>query len=618
MTDPRGHPFLARLGEGPLLADGAMGTMLYARGVPFDQCFDAVNLTNPDLVRGIHRAYLEAGAELLETNTFGANRLKLAGHGLADRLAEINAAGAQLAHEVAASAGRRIWIAGSIGPLGRPMAPLGAVSPEEATDAFVGQARALADGGVDLLILETFTDLNELEAAVRGAQRTADLPIIGQMTFALDGRTLLGYAPEEIAARLEALGVAAIGANCSVGPYGLLEVMERMATVSKTPLSAMPNAGLPSYAGGRLAYVASPAYMAEHARALAEMGVAVIGGCCGTTPEHIAAMRVAIAGRQRGPARPSATVAVPPTPPPAPAPDPPGSLAQRLGKRFVLTVEVSPPRGARDADELEHCRRLRAAGVDAVDVADNPMARLRMSPWAMAARIQREVGLETILHFTTRDRNLIRLQSDLLAVHALGIRTLLVLRGDLPQTGDYPRATAVSDVHPSGLVRMIRGFNEGKDVAGNLIGTPTRFLVGVALNMAARDLDRELRALDRKLAAGADFICTMPIFEAETFDRFLARVGEVPVPVLVGVLPLHSLRHAEFLHNELPGMVVPEAIRAQMRQARDGRETGMRLARELLLALRDRAAGAYLVPSFGRYDRIADLASEMRAALATR
>lgn len=611
----RAHPFLARLAKRPVLADGAMGTMLYARGVPFDQCFDTANLSDPEIVRGVHQAYLDAGAELLETNTFGANRLKLATHGFGERAAEINVAGVNLARHAARSAGRPIWVAGSIGPLGRPMAPLGAVSGEEATEVFSEQARALASSGADLLLFETFTDLHELIAAIHGAQRVTDVPIIAEMTFTPDGRTLLGYAPEEIVERLEALGVAVIGANCSVGPAGIVEVMERMLAVSKTPLSAMPNAGLPQYAGGRLVYVASPAYMAEHARLLAEMGVAVIGGCCGTTPEHTAAMARAIANRGTAPPRVRR-----PAPPPSPSPaaplaEPSSTLAQKLGTRFVITVEVSPPRGVQDADELESCRRLRAAGVDAIDVADNPMARLRMSPWAMAARVQREVGVETILHFTTRDRNLIRLQSDLLAVHALGIRTVLVLRGDPPQTGDYPQATAVSDVHPSGLVRMVKGFNQGRDLAGNPIGEPTRFLIGVALNMAARNPDRELRALERKIEAGADFICTMPIFDPETLDRFVLRVGPLSVPVLVGVLPLHGARHAEFLHNELPGMVVPERVRAEMQASRDGRETGRRLAMNLLLAVRDRVAGAYLVPSFGRYDQIVHLVGEMRAAL---
>ncbi|MGH2404533.1 MAG: bifunctional homocysteine S-methyltransferase/methylenetetrahydrofolate reductase, partial [bacterium] len=483
MTAPTPHPFLARLTEGPMLADGAMGTMLYARGVPFDQCFDATNLTDPDLVRGIHEAYITAGAELVETNTFGANRLKLAVHGLAERASAINSAGARVAREAADAAGRRIWVAGSIGPLGRPMAPLGATTSDEAAEVFAEQARALAGGGADVLILETFIDLKELEAAVGAARRTADLPIIAQMTFTPDGRTVLGYAPEEIVERLERLGVAVIGANCSVGPYAIVEVLERMAAVSHTPLSAMPNAGLPTYVGGRFAYVASPVYMADHARALAETGVAVIGGCCGTTPEHTAAMREAIVGRTRTVPAPRAA-APPPAPMQSTPVEPPGSLAQKLGTRFVMTVEVTPPRGVHDADELEQCRRLRAVGVDAINVADNPMARLRMSPWATAARIQREVGVETILHFTTRDRNLIRLQSDLLAVHTLGIRTILVLRGDLPQTGDYPQATAVSDIQPSGLVRMIKGFNQGRAGGGHPIGAPTRFLVGVALNMA--------------------------------------------------------------------------------------------------------------------------------------
>lgn len=606
-------PFVARLAQGPLLADGAMGTMLYARGVPEDECFEAVNLSDPALVTGIHRAYLDAGAELLETNTFGANRLKLAAYGLADRVAEVNAAGVAIARAAAQAAGRPVWVAGSIGPLGRPLAPIGTVTVEEAAELFGAQAQALAGAGVDVLVLETFADLRELEAAVRAAQAVSALPIIAEMTFGPDGRTLLGHTPEEIVARLEPLGVAALGANCSVGPYGIVEVLERMAAVASTPLAAMPNAGLPTIVGGRLAYVASPAYMAEHARALVDLGVAIVGGCCGTTPEHIAAMGEAIRGRPPGP-RPRAPARVAPPPPPALPPAPRGSLAQKIGRRFVITVEVAPPRGAYDTEALEHCRRLRAVGVDAIDVADNPMARLRMSPWAMAARIEREVGVETILHFTTRDRNLVRLQSDLLAVHALGIRAILVVRGDLPQTGDYPRATAVADVHPSGLVRLIKGFNNGQDVAGNPIGTPTSFLVGVALNMAARDPDRELRALERKLAAGADFVCTMPIFEPATLDRFLARVGQLPVPMLVGVLPLHSARHAEFLHNELPGMVVPDAVRALMREARDGRETGLRLARELLAALRTRVAGVYLVPSFGRYDRVADLVAEIRAA----
>lgn len=612
------HPFLARIAERPLVADGAMGTMLYARGVPFDHSFEGANLHRPDLVRSVHLAYLEAGAELLETNTFGANRLKLTAHGLGTQVESVNAAGVRLAREAIALAGRPAWIAGSIGPLGRRMAPLGATPESEAGEVFAEQARALADAGADVIILETFFDLNELVTGVRAVQRVTDLPIIAQMTFAQDGRTLLGYTPEEIVARLEPLGVAVIGANCSVGPHGMVDVLERMAAAGRTPLSAMPNAGLPAYIGGRFAYMASPGYVAEHAVSLVEMGVSVVGGCCGTTPEHIAAISAAVAGHRTGTLRRRAPASMAPPPPPVLATEPPGTFAQKLGRRFVITAEVSPPHGTDDAEELEICRRFRAAGADAIDVPDNPMARMRMSPWATAARIQREVGLETILHFTTRDRNLIRLQSDLLAVHALGIRNVLVLRGDHPQTGDYPQATEVSDIHPSGLVGMIKGFNQGRDVAGNAIGEPTRFLVGVALNLGARDLGREIRGLERKLAAGGDFICTMPIFEPRTLDAFLARYGRLPVPVLVGILPLYGAKHAEFLHNELPGMTVPDAIRARLRDAGDGREVGMTLALELLAAIRDRIDGIYLIPSFGRYERILHLAREMRAAPPTR
>jgi homocysteine S-methyltransferase len=615
---PQTRALLERLAERPLVADGAMGTMLYTRGVPFDHCFEAQNLHRPDLVRGVHVAYLEAGAELLETNTFGANAFKLGAHGLDGEVEAINATGVRLAREAIEVAGRPGWVAGSIGPLGRQMAPIGSLPESAAGEVFAAQARALATAGADLMILETFSDLNEMCAAVRAVQAVSALPIIAQMTFAQDSRTLLGYTPEEIVARLEEMGVAVIGANCSVGPQGIVDVMERMAAVSRTPLSAMPNAGLPAYVGGRFAYVSSPGYMAEHAAALVDAGVSIVGGCCGTTPEHIAAIRDAVRQRRPGARRPKASTARVAEPPPMVAVEPPSTLAQKLGQRFVVTVEVSPPRGANDVEELENCRKLRAAGVDAVDVSDNPMARLRMSPWATAARIEREVGLETILHFTTRDRNLIRLQSDLLAVHALGIRNVLVLRGDHPQAGDYPQATAVSDIQPSGLVRMIKEFNQGRDVAGNAVGEPTRFHVGVALNLTARDQAREMRGLERKLAAGGDFVCTMPIFEPGTLDAFLARYGKLPVPLLVGVLPLYGSRQAEFLHNELPGMVVPDGVRAQMREARDGRETGLRLAHDLVREIQGRVDGVYMIPSFGRYERILTLVREVRTALPAR
>lgn len=618
------HAFLTHLDQGILLADGAMGTQLYARGVPFDQCFDELNLTAPDLVRGIHLDYIESGAELIETNTFGANRFKLTGHGLAERLAEINRAGARIAREAVAVSGRAVFVAGSMGPIGRPMAPLGAVAPDEVREAFAEQAASLVAGGADVLILETFTDLSELVEAVRGVREAgAAVPLIAEMTFTQEGKTLLGHGPREIVETLERLGVEVVGANCSVGSQGILEVMQQMAAaVRRSRLCAMPNAGFPAYVGGRYIYVSTPEYMAGHARRLVELGVRVIGGCCGTTPEHIAAMRAVL--RERGPAVPAPTAAGGPPAveahlaaaepePVAARPSAPSSLGQKLGRNFVITVEIDPPKGIHDRRELEACRRLREAGVDAIDVADNPMARLRMSPWAMSSRIQSEVGLETILHFTTRDRNLVRLQSDLLAVHALGIRNVLVLRGDPPQMGDYPNATAVTDVKPSGFVKLIKEFNRGRDVAGSSIGTPTAFSVGVALNLSARNLGREARALDRKVRAGADFICTMPVYDPGALDRFERITGRLPLPVLVGVLPLAGARHAEFLHNELPGLSIPEAVRARLRAAEDGREEGLRMAGELVQALRRRVAGVYLVPSFGRYDAVIELVKLARA-----
>jgi len=504
----RSHPFLTRLDQGVLLADGAMGTLVYARGVSFDQCFDELNLSRPELVRQIHLDYIESGAELIETNTFGANRFKLGQHNLAHRVTEISHAGAALAREAVGTANRQVFVAGSMGPIGRPMAPLGAVTPEEVRSAYAEQAAALVEGGADVLILETFTDLNELLEAVRGVQEATTVPLIAQMTFTQEGKTIVGHEPREIVQALEQTGVEVVGANCSVGSQGILEVLQQMAaSVTRARLSAMPNAGFPAYVGGRYIYFSTPAYMAGYATQLAAVGVRVIGGCCGTTPEHIAAMRHALAE----PVARAANLTIPAElrssrpaePEPAARPQTPTPLAQKLGRTFVVSVEIDPPRGVHDRRELDGCRRLKDAGVDVVDVADNPMARLRMSPWAMCARIQSEVSLETVLHFTTRDRNLMRLQSDLLAVHALGVRNVLVLRGDPPQMGDYPNATAVSDVKPSGLVRLIKKFNQGHDVAGNAIGTPTGFTVGVALNLAAPDLDAPEPDPEADLAARA-------------------------------------------------------------------------------------------------------------------
>lgn len=614
----RPSSLLERLAQGPLLADGAMGTMLYARGFSFDRCYEALNVEAPEVVREIHRAYLEAGATLLETNTFGANRYRLAEHGLEDRVADLNRAGVALARQAAAEAGRPVWIAGSVGPLGVPLAPLGRVRAAEAREAFREQIQALVEAGVDALILETFSSLPELLEAVRAAQEVApDLPLIAEMTFAQDGHTVMGHSPEEVARALLDLRVPVLGANCSVGPAKLLPVIRQMAAVVAEAggpppyLVVMPNAGWPEMAAGRLRYPATPAYFAEYAQRFLSLGVRMIGGCCGTTPAHIAAMRPILEAHEAS--RPTTLIPAPrPSPPPAPAAAPPTDLARRLREgHFVISVEVDPPRGHDASALLEVVRTLKAGGVDVLNIADSPMARLRMSPWALAFLIQNHVGIETILHFPTRGRNLLRIQSDLLAIHALGVRNLLVVRGDPPAQGDYPEATDAMDIVPSGLVKLIKErFNVGLDHAGASIGGPTAFFVGVALNFNAPDVDREIKALRRKIRAGADFLMTQPVYEPQALRDFLRRYeeaeGPLPIPLLAGVLPLVSLRHAEFLHNEVPGIMVPEAVRERLRRAGEARARleGLRIAQEAAAELAEFVQGLYVMPPMGRYELV--------------
>lgn len=612
---------LERLARGPVLADGAMGTMLYARGFSFDRCYEALNVEAPEVVREIHRLYLEAGAEILETNTFGANRYRLAEHGLEDQVARLNRAGVELARQAASDAGRPVWIAGSVGPLGVPLAPLGRVKAVEAREAFREQIAALAEAGVDLLILETFSSLPELVEAVRAAQEVAPhLPLVAEMTFAQDGHTLMGHTPEEVVDALMALGVPLIGANCSVGPAKLLPVIRRMAARVREAggpppdLVVMPNAGWPEMAAGRLRYPATPDYFADYAGRFLALGVRVIGGCCGTTPEHIAAIRRALSAHPEPAPEPRPVILMPP-PPPAPTEQPPTELARRLRSgRLVISVEVDPPRGPDASALLEVARSLKAGGVDVLNIADSPMARLRMSPWALAFLVQNHVGMETILHFPTRGRNLLRIQSDLLAVHALGVRNLFIVMGDPPAQGDYPEASDAMDIVPSGLVRLIKErFNAGQDHAGEPLGRPTAFFVGVALNFNAPDPAREIKALRRKVRAGADFIMTQPVYEPEALRAFLRRyeeeAGPLSIPILAGVLPLVSLRHAEFLHNEVPGIMVPEAVRERLRRAGEGRARGegLRIAQEVVAELAEFVQGFYVMPPMGRYELVFSL-----------
>ena len=598
--------FLERLKHPPVLCDGAMGTELYARlGVPMDTCLDQLNLTSLEAVREIHLDYINAGAEVLETNTFGANRVRLGGYGLQDAVEEINRRGVAIAQEARRLTGQIVWIGGAIGPLGRPLAPLGSITLDQAREAFQEQAAALSEAGADLILLETFGDLEELREAVKGVREASALPIIAQMTVTEEGRTPADVSPAEVAYALGELGVDVIGLNCSVGPQPILEAVQEMARVTHIPLAAQPNAGFPSYVAGRFVYRSSAEYMAERARQMVEAGVTVIGGCCGTTPEHVARIRDAIREAQRpAGARRGSAVPRPRTAPPAPAaaPMPPTGLQKRLEEGFVVTVEVDPPRGFDVSQSLLDVRGLLASGlVDAVDVADSPMARGRMSALAMCTLLQSRLGVETVMHLATRHRNQLALHSELLGAHVLGVRNIFVVMGDLPRIGDYPDATAVSDVTATGLIRLMKRFNEGYDLAGKPIDQPAAFFVGCAFNMAAPDPDRELRVLKRKLEAGADFILTQSVFSPETVEWWQQRLGGFPRPVLLGLLPLRNSRHAEFLHHEVPGISVPQEMRQRLQEAGDSaQEVGITMARELLQAVRPRISGVYFIPG-GRY-----------------
>jgi len=613
--------FRARLSSGPILADGATGTMLHARGAGVDTCFDELNLTRPDLILALHREYLAAGAQILETNSFGANPYKLAAHGLEGRLSEINRRAAELAAQARQESGARAWVAGSVGPLGVRLAPYGRVTTEQAEAAFGSQIEALLAGGADLIVIETHSDTAEVAAAVRAARSVGDFPVVASLTFTRDDRTVMGESPASAAAALAAAGVDALGANCSGGPAQLLRILLHMKeTAGGVPLIVMPNAGWPERVAERILYRATPAYLAEHALAYREAGAAIIGGCCGTTPEHIAAMAEALAEPLR-----RSRVGLPPAGPgpsaegPAPA-EPPTRLASRLAeRRFVVSVEVDPPRGLSMHKLEAGASLLSEAGADVVNVADSPMARMRMSPWAICHRLQHDLGIETVLHFPTRGRNLLRIQGDLLAAHALGVRNLFVVMGDPTAIGDYPDALDDYDVVPSGLIRLIKqGFNLGLDHAGGELGEATSFVAGCALNLAAPDRGRELRGLHKKASAGADFVLTQPVYDARVVHEFLERYedsyGRPEIPILLGVLPILSERHASYLDNEVPGIHIPEEVQRRIRGAgTQAPQEGLRVCRELLTELAGVVQGVYLIPSFGRFDLAAELIEAIRS-----
>jgi homocysteine S-methyltransferase len=599
-----------------------MGTLLHARGVALDACFDELNLSRREVVVAVHRDYIAAGADIIETNTFGANRFKLAEHRLERRVRDINFRGAKLASEAREVSGMPVLIAGSIGPTGMAVVPHGLLDADAVRDAFREQIGALLEGGVDLLIVETIGSLAEMTEAVRAARDVCDLPLVASMTFADDGLTPAGHAPDQVVRELVELGVDVIGVNCSVGPRRVLDVLDalRAAAPQTMRLSGQPNAGWPMQVGERMIYPSTTDYFGSYAQEALDAGARIVGGCCGTTPEHIAAMRAAI-DRRSGTAtttRPQIR-AVEHKPIELLPPEAPTKWGQRLGREFVVSVELDPPRGLNPTKQLAGARMLKDAGVEFVNIADSPMARVRMSALALCFLIQSDVGLETILHFTTRDRNLMGLQSDLLGAHALGVRNIIALTGDPPSLGDYPNATAVYDIDSVGLAKVLRSMNEGVDAAGAPIGMQASFTVAVAADPTRSDLPQESDRLERKISAGAHLVMTQPVYDINTWRKFVdiytERHGPIPVPVVLGIMPLQSHRHAEFLHNEVPGIRLTERARERMRLAgNQGRREGVEMARELLLEARDAVHGVYVMPSFHRYE----VAAEVIEALGSR
>ncbi|MGC2695014.1 MAG: bifunctional homocysteine S-methyltransferase/methylenetetrahydrofolate reductase [Candidatus Angelobacter sp.] len=609
---------LTRLKEGPVLCDGAMGTLFYAKGVFINKCYDELNLTQPDMVRNIHQEYLNAGAAVIETNTFGGNSFRLARHGLADQVAEINRKGAALAREAADAFNLKkagdVLVAGSVGPLGIRIEPLGKTAREEARVSFREQIAALVDGGVDLIMLETFGYLEELHQAILAARDVAPgIQLVAQVTIDEDGNCLDGASPETFTAKLNGWGTDVIGCNCSVGPVAMLEAIERIRRNTDKPIAAQPNAGIPRSIEGRNIYLCSPEYMASYARKFVNAGVSLVGGCCGTTPEHIKAMNSALRmadakGKTGGfrvvtEAKRESSI----TPPP---------MAQRsnLGKKlaageFVTLVEIVPPKGVDCRKEVEGAKFLKAAGIDAINIPDSPRASARMSNLALCILVQQQAGIETVLHFTCRDRNVLSMQSELLGAFTTGIHNLICITGDPPKLGNYPDATAVFDVDAIGLVNLVRNLNLGLDLGGNPIGSGTKFMIGVGANPGLVNIDEEVRRFEYKVEAGADYAVTQPVFDTALLEQFLRRIDHHRIPVLAGIWPLTSVRNAEFMKNELR-VSVPDSIIERMARAPNAeaaRAEGILIAREMLQQVRGLVQGAQVAAPMGRYSSAIDV-----------
>jgi homocysteine S-methyltransferase len=634
--------FRARLAGRPLVADGATGTLLFSRGIPQRACLEELVLSRPDLVSTIHREYLDAGADIVETATFGANRIRLAGWGLGDLAERLNRRAAQLAREARDVAGRDALVAGSIGPLGRPAHGDLGIGDAAARAAFREQLDGLLEGGVDLLILETFHDLDQLLLAIGEVRAATGLPVVASMTFGEELGLADGRTPEAAAAVLAGAGIDALGVNCGVGPSASLDALGRMDPGRhELPGSFMPNAGLPQRIEGQFVYAANPAWFGEVVPLAVAAGARIVGGCCGTTPAHVAAVRAAVdrsiaAGGASGePAarttRRPALVETPRATPPAgveadavdvPAPAATALLQKLRAGRYVISVEIDPPRSIRIERTVAAARLLAAAGTDCVNISDSAMARVRMGALAVAFGIQHDLDLECIVHLTTRDRNLMALESELLGAHALGVRNILALTGDPPRVGDYPTGTGVWDVDSVGLVRILARLNRGEDEAGAPIGGRAGFTIACALNPTAADPGREWDRLAQKLEAGAQLVMTQPLYDVAQVEAMLAQArrrfgsGGFPVPLLLGVLPLQSSRHAEFLHHEVPGITIPEITRAAMREAGEAAaEVGLEAARALLRDVGSAVAGTYVMPSFGRYEQAAELVRRLRTEM---
>jgi len=657
------HPFLQAIKERPLLADGAMGSLLYSRGASPEASFEQLNLTRQDLVQQAHIDYINAGADVIETNSFAGNRVRLAAFGLDDQVWKLNVWAAKVARNAREVAGQPAFIAGSVGPTGKLLSPLGDISEQELSEIFQEQMEALLAGGVDLFMIETMSSLEELAIAVRCARRVSKLPIVAQLSFSVEGHTLFGTTPEDAVKLLSDLAddlPDVIGINCGAGPGPVFDCLIRMSEAIKAktagasiPFSCLPNAGQPSLSGGRYQFISRPSYCASYVEPYIRAGARLIGGCCGTTPEHIKAMRehldkyIATAKQASSATLTQLPIAEKPRPvnllikkdPKKPADTPASNvkdtqtgiaaagkfprLAARLrsikenpGSDFFVSVELDPPKGAVHKKLINAAQLLSESGADCINVGDSPMARVRMSALATCQLINMKVGIDTIIHFTTRDRNLMGIQADLLGCQALGIENILALTGDPPALGNYAHATSVYDVDSIGLISIINQLNQGQDIAKNSVGTPTNLSIGCALNPTAEDRKTEMERLRKKLDAGAQFIMTQPLYQISDLTDFLADFGETNVPILIGIMPLHSHKHAEYLHNEVPGITIPQAIRDEMEKAGDeGAVVGLRMAEELLDQARNFCQGTYLVPSFGRYDDMATLVKRLKSKL---